>query len=298
MRDVLAASGVPLLGAYVVPTAGDRKAAADDAAAVRAAGADLVVTATSGPERSRYTSTNQSIDLAAACQSHAGVPALATVTTWSRSVMALQAHLLGGHARGVTRLVCGNGSAPLSDDTSKAEGPWAVDVVELIELLRGLNEGIDRYGLRLDAATHFDIGVRIRAVPTLSAADRARTRRKIAAGVHFIVTSPVYSQHALDTLLDVIDGAVPVLATVHRFRSLAEAERLRHELPDGCVPAALVERLDHAGDGAAEEGERIAVELAARLAESTQGVILSRSDDPALVSRMRTAANTSNTSSG
>lgn len=290
MRDVLAARGAPVLGAYVVPSAGDdRESAAGTAAAVRAAGADLVVTATSGPELSRYTSTNQSIDLAAACQNHADVPAVATVTTWSRTVTALQAHLLGGHARGVTRLICGNGSPPPAGDRSMIDGRWAVDAVGLIELLRKLNDGIDRYGLRLDAATHFDIGVRIRALPTLTPADRARTRRKITAGAHFIVTSPVYTQHALDPLLDVIDGAVPVLATVHPLRSLAEAQLLRRELPNGCVPAALIERLDRAGDAAAEEGERIAVEIAAQLADRTQGIILSRADRPDLVSRVRAA---------
>ncbi|WP_335979864.1 MULTISPECIES: methylenetetrahydrofolate reductase [Streptomycetaceae] len=282
-----AARGGPLLGAYVVPEAGDRESAADAAAAVRAAGADLIVTATSGPERSRYTSTNQSIDLAAACQKHTGGPALATVTTWSRTVTALQAHLLGGHARGVTRLVCGNGSPPASGDRAQADGRWAVDAVGLIELLRGLNEGVDRYGLRLAAPTHFDIGVRLRAVPALTAADRARIGARISAGAHFVVTSPVYSRAALDTLLDQVGGAVPVFATVHPLRSLAEAEQLRRELPDGCVPAELVERMARAGDAAAEEGGRIAVELAARCAEVADGIILSRADRPEFVAGVR-----------
>ncbi|MCA1218792.1 methylenetetrahydrofolate reductase [Streptomyces sp. 8L] len=289
MRDVLSSRGAPVLGAYVVPEAGDRDAAAGAAGAVRAAGADFIVTATSGPERSRYTSTNQSIDLAAACLRKAAVPALATVTTWSRTVMALQAHLLGGHARGITRLVCGSGAPPPSGDRARADGRWTVDAVGLIELLRGLNEGRDRYGLRLDAATRFDIGVRIRAVPRLSAADRTRIRTKIDAGAHFVVTSPVYTQRALEPLLDVVDGAVPVLATVHPLRSAAEAESLRRELPEGCLPGGLVERLARAGGKAALEAEHLAVEAAARCADSTQGVILSRADRPELVARVRAA---------
>lgn len=290
MRDLISnAGGVPLLGTYIVPEEADRESAADLAARGRAAGADLVITATSGPERSRYTSTNQSIDLAAACQNRAAIPALATVTTWSRTVMALQAHLLGGHARGVTRLVCGNGSPPPTWHQSSAEGRWAVDVVELIELLRGLNEGKDRYGLQLEVPTQFDIGVRIRALPTLTAEDRARTGRKIAAGVHFIISSPVYTPRALEPLLEVIDGAVPVLASVHQMRSLSEARRLKAELPDGCVPNDLIDRLDRAGEHAEEEGARIAVELASTLGEMAQGVILSRADRPDVVARMRTA---------
>ncbi|WP_067672468.1 methylenetetrahydrofolate reductase [Nocardia miyunensis] len=287
MRDlILNAQGAPVLGAYVVPRESDREQAARAAAAVREAGADLVVTATSGPERSRYTSTNQAIDLAATCHDRTGVPAVATVTTWSRTVMALQAHLLGGHARGVTRLVCGNGSAP-SDEALWGESRWAVDVVELIELLGNLNEGIDRHGLRLETPTHFDIGVRIRAVPRLTAADRARIRRKIDAGAHFIVTSPVYRAEALEPLLDVIDGDVPVVATLHALGSAAEADLLRDELARDCIPAKLVRRMEGAADGAAEEGGNIAVEVAAEVATATQGVLLSRSDQPDLVSRIK-----------
>jgi homocysteine S-methyltransferase len=278
-----------VLGAYVVPETGEREAAAVAAAAIRTAGADLIATATSGPERRRYTSTNQAIDLAAACQDRAGTPALSTVTTWSRTAMALQAHLLGAHARGVTRLICGAGSAPPTGNHARIDGRWTVDAVGLVEMLRGLNEGVDRHGLRLETATHFDIGVRIRATPGLSAADRARTRRKIEAGAHFIVSSPVYTRPALDALLDVIGGVVPVLATVHPLRSAAEARFLRNELPDGCVPTALVERLERAGERAAEEGERIAVELAVGFAASTQGVLLSRADRPELVSMLRSA---------
>ncbi|MFD7811513.1 methylenetetrahydrofolate reductase [Streptomyces sp. NPDC059785] len=289
MRDVLAARGAPLLGAYVVPESGEREPAAAAAAAVRAAGADLIATATSGPERRRYTSTNQAIDLAAACQDRTGVPALSTVTTWSRTVMALQAHLLGAHARGVTRLICGAGSAPPVGNIAQTDGRWTVDAVGLIELLGGLNEGVDRHGLRLESPTHFDIGVRIRAAPRLSAVDRARTRRKIKAGAHFIVSSPVYTQGALDALLEAVGGAVPVLATVHPLRSLDEANFLRQELPAGCLPDALIERLERAGDRVGEEGECIAVELAAQFAGATQGVILSRADRPDLVSRVRSA---------
>ncbi|GAA3547321.1 hypothetical protein GCM10022222_33680 [Amycolatopsis ultiminotia] len=285
MRDRIV-NEAPLLGAYVVPGEDDREQAAAAAAAVRDAGADLVVTATSGPERSRYTSTNQAIDLAATCLGRAGVPSVATVTTWSRTVMALQAHLLGGHARGVTRLVCGNGSAP-SDRAQWGDARWAVDVVELIELLGRLNEGIDRHGLRLETPTRFDIGVRIRAVPRLTAADRARIRRKIDAGAHFVVTSPVYRPEALEPLLEVVDGDVPVIATVHALRSAAEAELLHHELARGCLPVKLLRRLEHAADGAAEEGKQIAVEATAAIAGHTQGILLSRSDQPDLVTRVR-----------
>jgi homocysteine S-methyltransferase len=277
----------PLFGAYVVPAPGDRESAVAAAEGMQHAGVDLAVTATSGPELSRYTNTNQALDIAASCQARAHLPVLASVTTWSRSVMALQAHLLGGHARGVTRLVCGNGNAP-DDASARHGGRWAVDVVELIGLLAALNAGIDRHGFRLAQPTRFEVGVRIRAVPNWSDEDRARTRRKIDAGAQFIVTSPIYDPAVLESLLEVVDHDVPVLAAVHPLRSVAEAELLRGELAEGSISDDLVNRLRSADDIGAEAAT-VALEVAGQVGRMTDGVILTRSDDPLLAGRIRAA---------
>jgi len=263
------------IGAYVLPEVGDRRSAVAAASEAAVAGADYVITATSGPERSRYTSTNGAIDLAAACARRSGIAATATVTTWSSSAVSLQANLLAAHARGVTRLVCGNGSAP-EDRAAVASGRWSIDVTELIQLVRGLNDGVDRFGHVLEPPTRFEIGVRIRAIPELSAEDRARIRRKIDAGADFIVSSPIYDPRSLQPLLDVVGGRIPVYATVHALRSTSEAARLRDELAAGCVPDDLVDRIAGAGDGAVSEGSRMSVETAVAVSTDVAGIVASR----------------------
>jgi len=76
---------------------------------------------------------------------------------------------------------------------------------------------------------------------------------------------------------------------VHPLRSAAEAALLRGELAEGCVPEQLVRRLERATDGVAEEAGHVAAEVAAGVVGATRGIILSRSDDPALVSRVAAA---------
>ena len=84
-----------------------------------------------------------------------------TVATWEKSVMALQADLLGAYAFGVRHVICRTGTPPLLGDYPNTGGIWDVDSVELIQLLRGLNEGHDRHGIPLAEPTAFVIGARI-----------------------------------------------------------------------------------------------------------------------------------------
>jgi homocysteine S-methyltransferase len=178
--------------------------------------------------------------------------------------MVLQADLLGAHAFGIRSIVCRTGTPPLQADYPNAAGIWDVDSLGLIEVLRGLNEGRDYNGIPLGRPTGFVIGARINP----SAADPAReavsARRKIAAGAMFLLTPPVFDLDALEMLLDEVDApAVPVLLGLMPLQNVRHAEYLQHEVPEMCVPEALLDRLCQAGEGAPIVGLQIVHELAA-----------------------------------
>ena len=90
-----------------------------------------------------------------------GLEAILTVATWEKSVMALQADLLGAYAFGIRHVVCRTGTPPLLGDYPNTGGFWDVDSVELIQLLRGPQPGHDRHGIALAQPTAFVIGARI-----------------------------------------------------------------------------------------------------------------------------------------
>jgi hypothetical protein len=130
-----------------------------------------------------------------------GLEAVLTVATWEKSVMALQADLLGAYAFGVRHVICRTGTPPLLGDYPNTGGIWDVDSVELIGLLRGMNQGRDRHGIPLAEPTAFVIGARVN--PTAEDPERevADTRRKVAAGVDFLISPPVFDIDGLERLL-------------------------------------------------------------------------------------------------
>ena len=272
----------PVVGAELQPpAAGGLQAALEAAEAVRDSGAQLFSIAPPVPGRGQRSAMNQSVEVAAKLQDRLGVPALPGITTWNRTIMALQAHLLGAQARGVSRVVCETGNPPLMGDYPTVDGKWEVDSIGLIELLASLNAGVDYNGLRISSGVTFGIGARVNPGAHDLAAEGDRVRRKIAAGAQFLLTRPVYEMAGLERVLAAVDAAVPVLVTVRPLRSFDEAEYLRYEVPDVTIPAAVMDRMERARASGARVGLDIAAELAAEAGHLVRGVVVSApSPDP------------------
>jgi methionine synthase I (cobalamin-dependent)/5,10-methylenetetrahydrofolate reductase len=225
------------------------------------------------------------VDLALHLHQTLGVETMATVTTWDRTIMALQADLLGAHTLGLRRVVCETGSPPLLGDYPHVDGVWDVDSLGLIELLASLNEGDDYYGLRLPAKTEFEIGARINPGSREPEREAARAASKIAAGARFLITRPVYDPADLERLLHLVGRRsggrdVPVLAAVHPLTDFPEAELLAHEVPDVRIPDRTLAALMRAGEGAREVGVELALDLVSRLRPMVSGVVLAPTTDP------------------
>jgi homocysteine S-methyltransferase len=219
------------------------------------------------------------MDVAVHLHHSAGLEAIASVTTWDRTIMALQADLLGAHALGLRRIICETGNPPLLGDYPHVDGIWDVDSIGLIGLLANLNRGADYCGLPLGAKTDFEIGARMN--PGNRALDRevSQTLSKIAAGATFLVTRPVYELTALERLLEAIDGQVPVLAALRPLTSFEEAEYLAHEVPDVIIPTGALDALERAGESAPRVGIDLAMQMAAGLRKMTSGIVITPATD-------------------
>ncbi len=272
------------------PHAGHVVEAVARAEAVRAQGVGSVwVPAGDGP-RAQLSPINLAVHL----QNQLGIEALASVTTWDRTIMALQADLLGAHALGVRRVVCETGSPPLLGDYPNVDGVWDVDSAGLVELLAGLNEGRDCNGLRMAGKTAFEIGIRVAPGTRDRRAEVARAVRKVEAGAQFMITRPVYDLDSLRRLHDALAGRAPMLASIRPLRGFAEAEYLTHEVPDTAVPAAALEALHRVQDGRPVDGAAVGVELAVDLIHAIRsvvdGVVIALPQDRAVADRLLAAA--------
>ena len=225
-----------------------------------------------------------SLSLALAIQERVGVETIATVTTWDKTIMSLQADLLGAHALGIRSVVSTTGSPPVFGDYPAVDGTWEVDSVGLAALLAGLNAGRDSNGLGLTSRTSFCIGAQINPTARDHAAELARAHAKIKAGAQFLVSRPVYELDALNRLVEALGGAgVPLLLSVAPLTSFEEADYLAHEVPGVTIPGSILEAMDRAGrSGGRALGLELAASLLAKARPLVSGAILTAPvDDPA-----------------
>jgi methionine synthase I (cobalamin-dependent)/5,10-methylenetetrahydrofolate reductase len=267
-----------VVAAAVTPPAGGWAGEAEQAAAVlQDRGVGLVVVQPREHARTHMDSLNMALQL----QQRVGVETVATVTTWDKTIMSLQADLLGAHALGIRSVVSTTGSPPVLGDYPAVDGTWEVDSVGLTALLAGLNAGRDSNGLALTARTSFCIGARVSPGARDHDAEIARAHAKIRAGAHFLISRPVYELESLQRLVEALDGTgVPLLLSVTPLRSFEEADYLAHEVPGVTIPAAALEALEKAGRGAARAaGLELAASLLAQARPMVSGVVLAAPDD-------------------
>jgi methionine synthase I (cobalamin-dependent)/5,10-methylenetetrahydrofolate reductase len=254
----------------------------DTVIALRDQGVGLfAVTAPENPRAHR-----DSLGMALHLQQHAGVEAIVTMTTWDKTIMTLQADVLGAHALGIRGVICEAGNPPVLGDYPAVDGIWEVDSPGLAALLAGLNAGRDFDGLPLTTKTSFCIGARINPGAPDAKAEIARARGDVQAGANFLVTRPVYELDTLRLMVEALaDTRVPVLLSVSPLRSFEEADYLAHEVPEVNIPPGTLRAMERAGRRAAREtGLDLAVGLLREGRPLVNGVVLTaaRGDAAAL----------------
>jgi methionine synthase / methylenetetrahydrofolate reductase(NADPH) len=267
-----------IVAAAVATPAGGRAGEALEAAAVLA-DHGIGVFAVQPPETAR--THLDSLDMALHLQQQAGVETVATVTTWDKTIMTLQADLLGAHALGLRSVISTTGSPPVRGDYPAVDGIWEVDSLGLIALLAGLNSGRDSNGLATATRTSFCVGARVNPGARDMDAEIARARAKVRAGAHFLVSRPVYE---LDSLLRVVTALeaeeVPLLLSVTPLRSFEEADYLAHEVPGVSIPPDALRAMERAGRGAARAvGIELAADLLRDVRKLVSGVILTAAEE-------------------
>ena len=129
--------------------------------------------------------------VAAQIQRQRGRETAFTLLTRDQNRLALQAHLLGAQLLGLNNVVIAGGDPfPPAD----AKQPKTVDdwrPTELIAAIAALNRGRDFRNAPLAAPTDFCIGATVDLGRGLRR-EVELTRRKIAAGAHFLITQPLY----------------------------------------------------------------------------------------------------------
>jgi methionine synthase I (cobalamin-dependent)/5,10-methylenetetrahydrofolate reductase len=246
---------------------------------LRAAGVDAVHVL----ERTRGASRMASLPAGIILAREAGLEPVVHYTCRDRNMPGMLSDLLGAAAAGIKNLLVLSGDPPTQGPYPDATVLFDIDSIGLINVLTGLNHGLDPGGASVGEPTRFVVGMA--ANPGALDLDREvdRFMYKVEAGADFAVTQPVFETAALARFLErTARWPVPVLAGVWPLTSLRNAEFLANEVPGVVIPDRVVERMRRAHErGAAEaraEGIRIAREVAESVRPLVRGVHVATPD--------------------
>ena len=189
------------------------------------------------------------IALASLVQDRLRLETIFHLTCRDRNLLGLQAELLGAYALGVRNILTLTGDDPKLGDHPEASGIFDVDSKGLAQMAARLNQGQDYYGRALDNATDFFIGAVANPGTEDVSREAARVQEKIAHGVQFFQTQPVYSLEQVERFSIAANTDVPFIYGIMPLKSVKQAQYLNAHVPGVHVPGEMMYILEK--DGAA-----------------------------------------------
>ncbi len=198
-------------------------------------------------------------------------------TCRDKSLIGIQADLLGAEALGLRNILIVTGDPPKLGDFPNSTGVFDVDSIGLVKIVSNLNKGLDLAGNQLQHPASFVIGVGANPAAVNLDEELDRTIRKIKQGAEFILTQPVYEIDRFKLLLDAVrEYSIPVLVGIMPLTSYKMAEFMHNEVPGMSIPLWIREKLQKAAskEEARDLGFSIARDTLAGVRDWVQGTYI------------------------
>jgi methylenetetrahydrofolate reductase (NADPH) len=207
-----------------------------------------------------------------------GAEPVMQIAARDRTRTGLQAEVIGASALGIRNVLC------LSGDSGRM-GPSPmgrldvidIDSIQMLWILRRMrDEGAYLDGRELKSPPQLFLGAAAAPYASRPEFQAIREHKKVNAGAQFFQTNLVYDPDRFEIWLNelakrnILDK-VYILVGITPLKSYKMAAYMHYEVPGVFIPEPILKRMEKAGDGAAEEGVAIALELIEQL-RSKQGV--------------------------
>jgi 5,10-methylenetetrahydrofolate reductase len=145
----------------------------------------------------------------------AGAEPLLHLTCRDRNRLALESDLLGAGALGLENILAISGDFVSLGDHPDAKPVYDADSVQFLQIARGLMAGHDSVDQPLQGNPEFCLGAVLIPEADPLGPQLLKVRKKLAAGVDFFITAPVYDLNKLSSFRQQMgDQNVKVLACV------------------------------------------------------------------------------------
>jgi len=184
------------------------------------------------------------------------------VTCRDRNRLALQSDILSAASLGIENLLLLTGDHTTLGDHPDAKPVFDLDSVQLLQVVKKLQEGFDMKGNKLEgAAPKFCMGAVVNPGADPIEPQIAKMEKKIAAGAEFFQTQAVYDVRVFENFLSKIKHLkTTILAGIVLLKSAGMAKYMNKNVAGVFVPDNLIKEMEETKDKVAKS-----VEIAARL---------------------------------
>jgi len=193
------------------------------------------------------------------------------LTCRDRNRIGLQSDLLGAYALGIRNVCLMTGDYPSCGDHPGSKPVYDLDSVQLLQLVRKLDSGIDFAGNKLDGGTSFCAGA-VTGIDPGKTIQLIKLEKKVRCGAEFIQTQAVYDVGMFEEFMEVTSHLeVPIIAGLIPLKSFSMAQFMNKYISGISVPEEIMSRIKDAPDPV-EEGLSIASETIKELMKLSRGV--------------------------
>ena len=205
----------------------------------------------------------------------AGLEPVFQMTCRDRNRIALQSDLLSAWVLGVENVLAITGDLPALGDHPQAKPVYDIDSVQLLQVIKGLNEGHDMVGNELQGKPSFFPGAVVNPGADTEAAfelQLIKMEKKIEAGARFFQTQAIYDVDAFTRFMKRVEGfRVPILAGIIPLKSAGMAKFMNKNVAGVSVPQEMIDQMTQTEDKV-RTGIEIAARLARELKDMCQGI--------------------------
>jgi homocysteine S-methyltransferase len=210
-------------------------------------------------------------------QQHTGIETILHYTCRDRNLLSIQSDLLGASSIGLRNILRLTGDPPRLGNYPDATQVFDVDSIGLVNIVTGLNRGLDIGSNAIGASTNFTIGVAANPGAPDIENELSRFRYKVEAGAEYAITQPVFDPRLLESFLERIkDHRIPIIAGIWPLTNLRNAEFMKNDWRVS-MPEETMLRMAQADtpEAASQEGIKIAQEMLEAVRPYVQGVQVS-----------------------
>ena len=216
------------------------------------------------------SSANPKMSSLACCKvaNDLGTEAVLQIAARDTTRTGLQSTAIGSGQFGVRNILCITGdSARVGPEPTGDMNIVDIDSVQMLWILRKMrDEGHYLDGRKIKYPPRFFLGAAASPLAPEPAMLAIRDHKKINAGAQFIQTNIIFNPDGIDPWLEELDKRdllkkVYILAGVAPLKSYNVARYLHDKVPGVFLPEKILERMEKAGNGEAEEGVQIILEI-------------------------------------